>query len=169
MNPPWILTIKFLYQTVFWIRIWWEAKKSVEDVGMSGNISSFLKDRIKMTTTISRLLLMTVVRFLPWIIMDDESTFHEICNWWVHQSFLISEKSYLNNSNRIFRFTISANEASISWKRAIALISESEKCHLNKRLAFFFVHKLSILDTDDVWYRKQEKFFQLQRGKFFWY
>ena len=96
-------------------------------------------------------------------------TFHEICNWWVHQSFLISEKSYLNNSNRIFRFTISANEASISWKRAIALISESEKCHLNKRLAFFFVHKLSILDTDDVWYRKQEKFFQLQRGKFFWY
>ena len=65
MNPPWILTIKFLYQTVFWIRIWWEAKKSVEDVGMSGNISSFLKDRIKMTTTISRLLLMTVVCFLP--------------------------------------------------------------------------------------------------------
>ena len=53
--------------------IWWEAKKSVRDVGMSGNISSFLKDRIKMTTTICRLLLMTVVCFLPWIIMDEES------------------------------------------------------------------------------------------------
>ena len=59
---------------ICYIIIWWEAKKSVENVGMSGNINSFLKDRNKkMTTTISRLLVMTVLCFLPWFIIDEDS------------------------------------------------------------------------------------------------
>ena len=68
------LVIGICVMGVCYIIIWWEAKKSVENVGISGNLNSFLKDRNKkMTNTISRLLVMSVVCFLPWFIINEES------------------------------------------------------------------------------------------------